>query len=243
MRSIDILGLATILLAAPLAAAGAQPPAEQPSASEAEQMLAELRTAVAAMREEMYRPGPLVTGWNAGGADPDAELRAAGADRHVFLLRLGDDPPGVIMLTNRGIRDFAPAEWQVVDSYGSASEPVESPTVQFSWLSPRYVIGTRGGGFRRHTVDCGTGIAHALLYEVPGETMTEEDEMARLMFRLALLAGEGVTTCTRWEGNRAAGWTGRALLPDGRSLPGLEGEDEERLTIVPAAPLAELMRR
>jgi len=242
MRSTTILTLAALLFtAAPPGAA--QTGAEPPSASGDEQMLAELRAAVAAMREEMFRPGPLVPGWNAGGADPDAELRAAGADRHVFLLRSGGDPPGVIMLSNRGIREFAPAEWQVVDSYGSATEPVEAPTVQFSWLSPRYVIGTRAGGFRRDTVDCGTGIAHALLYEVPGETMTEDDEMALLTFRLALLAREGVTTCTRWEGNRTAGWTGRPLLPDGRSLPGLEGGGEERLTIVPIAPLAELMRR
>lgn len=241
MRSIPILALSALLFAAPVPLA-AQPPAGQPSASD-EQMLAELRTAVAAMREEMFRPGPLVPGWNAGGADPDSELRAAGAERHVFLLRTTGEPPSVIVLTNRGIRDFAPPEWQVVDSYGSATEAVETPTVQFSWISPRYVIGTRAGGFRRDTVDCSGGIAHALLYEVPGETMTEDDEMALLTFRLALLARENVTTCTRWEGNRAAGWTGRSLLPDGRSLPGLEGQGEERMTIVPTAPLAELMRR
>lgn len=240
MRSIPILALTALLLAPP--AATAAQPAEQPPASE-EQMLAELRTAVAAMRDEMFRPGPLVPGWNAGGADPDSELRAAGADRHVFLLRTSGEPPSVIVLTNRGIRDFAPAEWQVVDSYGSATEAVETPTVQFSRLSPRYVIGTRAGGFRRDTIDCSAGIAHALLYELPGETMTEDDEMALLMFRLALLAREDVTTCTRWEGNRAAGWTGQPLLPDGRSLPGLQGQGEERLTIVPIAPLAELMRR
>lgn len=242
MRSIPILTLAAILLAAPAAAASAQPATEQPPASD-EQMVAELRAAVAAMREEMFRPGPLVPGWNAGGADPDSMLREAGTDRNAFLFRSAGEPPSVILLTSRGIRDFAPAEWRIVDSYGSAAEPVEAPTVQFSWMSPRYVIGTRGGGFRRDTIDCGTGVAHALLYEVPGEAMTEEDEMALLMFRLALLAREGVTTCTRWEGNRAAGWTGRSMLPDGRSLPGLQGEGEERLTIVPIAPIAELMRR
>ncbi|HEX8653760.1 MAG TPA: hypothetical protein VF693_00860 [Allosphingosinicella sp.] len=241
MRSMPLLTLAAILLAAS-PPANAQPATEQPPASD-EQMVAELRAAVAGMREEMFRPGPLVPGWNAGGADPDSDLRAAGADRNVFLFRSTGEPPSVILLTGRGIRDFAPAEWQIVDSYGSATEPVEAATVQFSWLSPRYVIGTRAGGFRRNTIDCGTGVAHALLYEVPGEAMTEEDEMALLTFRLALLAREGVTTCTRWEGNRAAGWTGRPLLPDGRSLPGLQGEGEERLTIVPIAPLPELMRR
>jgi hypothetical protein len=242
MRPIPILTLAALLAAVMPLSAAAQPAVEQPSASD-EQMVAELRAAVAGMREEMFRPGPVIPGWNAGGADPDSDLRAAGVDRNVFLLRSTGEPPSVIVLTDRGIRDFAPAEWQIVDSYGAAAEAVETPNVQFSWLSPRYVIGTRASGFRRDSVDCSGGIAHALLYEVPGETMTEEDEMALLTFRLALLAREGVTTCTRWEGNRAAGWTGRPLLPDGRSLPGLEGEGEERLTIVPTAPLAELMRR
>ena len=33
----------------------------------------------------MLRPGERVEGWDRGGADPDAELRALGADRHYFL--------------------------------------------------------------------------------------------------------------------------------------------------------------
>lgn len=242
MRRFSILLLFGLLAAAP-AAAAAKPTAEAPEAPSEAEVLAQLRAAVEAMRQELYRPGPLVPGWNVGGADPDRELLAAGADRHYFLLRAAGEPPSVIILSDRRIADFAPSAWRVVDSYGSATDAVERPFVQFSHLSPRFVIGTRANGFRRDNVDCSDGIAHALLYELPGETTTEEDEAAPMMFRLALLAMEGVTTCTRYEGSRAAGWSTRPLLPDGRSLPALEARGGERLSIVPAAPVDQLMQR
>lgn len=231
-----------LLLSACLAtAAAAKPTTEAPEPAAEEQALAELRAAVAAMREEMFRPGPLIPGWNAGGADPDSELIAAGADRHYFLLS-GDGSKTVMILTARAIADFAPPDWRVVDSYGAATDAVERPTIKFTAISPRYVVAARSSGFRRDNIDCSDRVAHALLFELPGETLSEEDEMAPLMFRLMLLAGEGVTTCTRWQGSRAAGWTPQQMLPDGRSLPAF-AEPGERLTIVPAAPIDELMRR
>ncbi|HEX9932467.1 MAG TPA: hypothetical protein VGB08_06445 [Allosphingosinicella sp.] len=243
MRAFSILLLSGALFAAAPGAAKPSVETEQPGdpAGE-EELLVQLRAAVGAMREEMFRPGPLVEGWNVGGADPDAELRAAGADRHAYLLEAEDGERSVVLLSDRRIADFAPAGWQVVDSYGSAADAVERPFVHFSYLSPRYVIATRANGFRRDDIDCTDRIAHALLYELPGETMTEEDEHAQMAFRLGLLAIEGVTACTRYTGNRAEGWSARPLLPDGRSLPALE-LPAERLRIVPLAPVDELMRR
>jgi hypothetical protein len=242
MRPFSILLLSGALLAAPPAAAKPTVEAAQPEESaDGRELLGQLRAAVAAMREEMFRPGPLVPGWNVGGADPDSELRAAGADRHVFLLEAEDGEKSVVLLTDRRIADFAPGSWQVVDSYGSADEAVERPFLQFSRLSPRYVIATRANGFRRDSIDCTDRISHALLYELPGETMSEEDENAGMAFRLGLLAVEGVTACTRYEGSRSEGWSARPLLPDGRSLPALE-QPAERLRVVPLAPVDELMR-
>ncbi|HYJ29618.1 MAG TPA: hypothetical protein VEW25_04680 [Allosphingosinicella sp.] len=242
MRRFSILLVSAAMLVAAPAAASAKPTIEQAEPAGDEEMLAQLQAAIAALRGELYAPGPAIPGWNVGGADPDAELLAAGADRHYFLLRAAGEPPSVIILTDRRIADFVPAEWQLVDSYGSALDSVERPFLQYSVLSPRYVIGTRANGFRRDNVDCSDRISNAHLYELPGETMTEEDESAQLLFRMGLLALEGMTTCTRYEGNRASGWSTRPLLPDGRSLPAIE-DPPERLTIVPAAPLAELMRR
>ena len=241
MRRFTIL-LFAAALAGMAAAAHAKPTTEAADPSDDAEVLAQLQAAVAGLREELYRPGPTIPGWNVGGADPDAELIAAGADRHFFLLRTDDGETSVVILTDRRIADFAPGAWRLVDSYGAATDAVARPFVQFSRLSPRYVIGTRANGFRRDSIDCSDRISHALLYELPGDSMTEEDEMAPMMFRLGLLAMEGGTTCTRYEGSRAEGWSARPLLPDGRSLPAL-AEPAERLTIVPAAPIDTLMRR
>jgi hypothetical protein len=236
----------TLLIAATLLAtqpAVASKPSTEPAEAAADQdALAQIRAAVEALRQEIFRPGPAIPGWNVGGADPDAELTAAGADRHYLLLRTDEGDRSVVILSDRRIADFAPAAWRVVDSYGSAVDAVDRPFLQFSFVSPRYVLATRANGFRRDNVDCTDRISHALLYELPGETMTADDEMAPIMFRLGLLAMEGVTTCTRYEGSRAEGWSARPLLPDGRSLPALE-EPAERVSIVPAAPIDELMRR
>jgi hypothetical protein len=242
MRPLTYLVSALLLAAAPFAEAASKPTVEAPEAAETEDIVEQLRAAVAALREEVFRPGPPIPGWNVGGGDPDAELAAAGADRHYLLLSSDDGEKSVVILTPRPIADFAPASWRVVDSYGSAADAVERPFVQFSPLSPRYVIATRANGFRRDTIDCSDRVAHALLYELPGTAMTEADEMSPMLFRLGLLAMEGMTSCTRYEGSRAQGWLARPLLPDGRSLPAL-AEPVERATIVPAAPVDELMRR
>ena len=241
MRRFTIL--VAFLAAVPAAAAPTTEREEQPAppCGEAD-MVAQLSAAVAALRQEMYRPGEAIPGWDRGGADPDSELIAAGADTHYFLMRSPTDGPSVVILSPRRIADFAPAGWRIVDSYGSAIDAVDRPFLQFSWVSPRYVIATRSNGFRRNNIDCSDRVAHALLYEVPGETMSEDDQAAPFYFRLALLAMEGQTSCTRYEGSRASGWRMRPLLPDGRSLPALEREGD-LLTIVEAGPVDALMRR
>lgn len=244
MRPLMILGVPALLIAAmPQPAAAAKPALEAPETAEAEEdIVAQLRAAVAALREELLRPGPVIPGWNVGGGDPDAEVIAAGAERNYLLLRSEDGEKSVAILTPRPISDFAPAGWRVVDSYGAAADAVDRPFVQFDTLSPRYVMAIRANVYRRDNIDCSDRISHAFLYELPGTEMTEEDEMAQMMFRLALLAMEGVTICTRYEGSRAEGWLARPLLPDGRSLPSL-AEPGDRATIVPAAPVDELLRR
>jgi hypothetical protein len=64
--------------------------------------------------------------------------------------------------------------------------------------------------------------------------------MMPLFFRLGLLAGEGQTVCTRYEGSRATGWRALNFTAEGRRLAALD-DDFERLTIVPAAPLERLL--
>lgn len=201
--------------------------------------LADMQRLVTQMRGQMFRTGAAVAGWNRGGANPDAELRRAGADRFYYRI---SKPSGdsVVILTDRPLASFAPAGWRVVDTYGDSASRAANPVVEFQALSDRSVVGLRAGSDRRGDVDCIDGIANAVLYERPEAQRSDEDATLPLLFRLVLLAGEGQTVCTRYEGNRETGWHGNSFTPDGHSLPELD-EAAERITIIPAAPVERLV--
>lgn len=227
--SLTLIAAAFALLAPP---AGAQETRGLPS-------LEDMQRIVTQMREQTYTPGAAVSGWDQGGANPDAVLRAAGVDRFYYLIhRTGGD--SVAILTDRAIGSFVPDGWRVVDTYGDSSTRVDNGVVQFEALSSRYVMAVRAGTTRRRDADCIAGLTNATLYERPGATAGDDDDTIPLFFRLGLLAAEGQTVCTRYEGSRAAGWRGRNFTTDGRSLPQLDDE-AERITIVPAAPIGRLI--
>jgi hypothetical protein len=228
------------VLAAPVAAQKPpSAPSEQEAAGDEQAMLAALQEAVAQLRSEMYAPGPAVANWNVGGADPDADLRRAGADDHYYLLTTADGTE-VAMLTRRPIADFAPAGWRVVDSYGSAAATLDNPVVQFIPLSAHYIMGVRADGRRVGSVDCTDPIENAVLYEVPDAPQTEDDETLPIFFRIALLASEDQSICTRYDRD-GEGYRMRTFLPDGRSLPQFD-HAEDRITIIPAGPIDRLLR-
>ena len=196
------------------------------------------RRALAELRERMLRPGERVENWDRGGANPDADLRAAGADDH-FFLNHGDDGTSVGILTTRPLADFAPAGWRVIDSYGSAAVRLQGPQLDFVPLSARYVFASRSQFRRRGDVDCTPGITNALLYEVPGAEAGPDDAAIPIMFRMLILATENQEICVRSEGDAARGYRSRAFLPDGRPLP--EMTDDGVTTIVPAGPIERLI--
>ena len=223
------------LMAGIAAAAPAQPNPEQDiQIGDAETF----RRALEDFRANLLRPGERVENWDRGGANPDADLRAAGAEDHYFLNR-GEDGTSVGILTARPLSDFAPARWRVVDSYGSAAAALQSPQLDFVALSARYVFASRGQFRRRGDVDCTPGVTNALLYEVPGAAAGPGDAAIPIMFRMLILALEGQEICVRSEGDSARGYRSRAFLPDGRLLPELSGES--LTTIVPAAPIDRLI--
>lgn len=228
------LAMAAALLALPCGLAA------QESRGEWDMSVADLRQMVERIRAEMYSPGERIPNWDRGGANPEADLRAAGADRHFFLLHsaTGD---AVAILTDRPLTSLAPAAWRVADTYGSAAIRIDNPVVQFESLSPRYVIGIRAGSARRNDADCIDSLANATLYERPEMPAAAEDQDIPLLFRLVLLAAEDQTVCTRYRGNREHGYHGVAFLPDGRTLPRLN-ESEELITIIPAGPVETLVR-
>jgi hypothetical protein len=71
----------------------------------------ELQSIVETTRAEMFRPGEYVEGWDRGGADPDADLRALGTDAHYFQSR---SPQGtsVVIVTTRPIAGYVPSRWR-----------------------------------------------------------------------------------------------------------------------------------
>jgi len=229
-----LMMIAAALLTIPPASAAAQE-----TQGEWNMDVAQLRAMVERMRTEMYQPGDRVAGWDRGGANPDADLRAAGAETHYYRIRRsGGD--SVVILTARPLGSFVPAGWRVVDTYGAAATRVDEPFVQFEALSPRYVIGLRAGSARRGDADCIDGITNAALYERSDVPATSADADIPLMFRLLLLASENQTVCTRYQGNSREGYRGISFLPDGRSLPALNRGDDH-IEIVPAAPIERLV--
>lgn len=230
---------ALLAVPAPVPAQLPEPP-EPPAEAQAQDLLAALREAVTTMRAEMFAPGPAVPGWDQGGADPDADLRRAGAEDHVFLISSGDGP-SVVLLTSRSIAAIAPAGWRAVDSYGSSAEPLANPFVQFLALTPRYVLALRANSRRVASVDCSDPVTNAILYEVPDAPASPRDEEMPIFFRIALLASEEQVVCSRYD-RVEGGYRVRAFRPDGRSLPRLDDE-QERIAIVPAAPIESLLKR
>lgn len=198
-----------------------------------------LRQAVEEMRSTLFRRGPRVEGWDIGGVDPDAELRARGSDRFYFLNR---DSAGtsVGIITQRPPSEFAPASWRVVDSYGSMTEDLTDPQLDFLAFSERYVMAMRSQFHRRRDVNCSTGIAGALLYELPDAPSAPGDETVPIMFRLILLAAGEQEVCVRTDGDGDTGYRSRMFTPDGYELPELN--DPQGVTIiVPAAPIDRLI--
>ncbi len=226
-----------VLIAASLLAVAAAPAASQEVTGF--MTLEQMQEAVARLRDQLFTPGDAMPGWNRGGADPDAVLRAAGADRFYYLIH-GSGGDAVAILTDRPLASFVPADWRVVDTYGDSAARAGNPVVQFEPLSDRYVMAVRASTERRGDVDCVTGIASAILYERPGRPAAPDDDAVPLLFRLGLLAIEDQIVCTRYEGDRSAGWRGRNFTREGRRLAALDDE-HERITIVPAAPLDRLI--
>ena len=233
MRAISRLLLPLLLLAAP-AAAPAQSDSGNPEAG-----FADLQAMVGQMRSQYYTPGEHVPGWDRGGADPNADLRAAGADSHYFAIVDGNGR-SVGILTSRPLSAFAPAGWRVIDTYGSSATRLDHPEIAFEMLSHRYAVGLRSNGRRARDVDCSDPIANATLYEIPGAPAHRDDDMIPVLFRVALLAAEGQVVCSRWEGNVRAGYRASSFTPDGHRLPALD-EDVETIRIVPAAPIDRLL--
>ena len=211
-----------------------------PSSRPADDPAEQIEAVIEEVRSVLFAPGEHVPGWDVGGANPDAEVRAMGADRYYQLSR-SEGSFGVTILTDRPIEDFAPRNWRVADSLGEAGAQLVNPQLDFHPLSDRYVIAGRTNTWEQNDVRCYRDSSHAILYEIPGAPERPDDGLIPFMFRVLLLIAERQTVCSRMDGNRRDGYQIRYFLPDGRSLPALSTADD-LTTIVPAAPIDQLIR-
>jgi hypothetical protein len=234
-------GLRNLLVAASLLFAPIGLPAAAQEMADAG-YLADFQAAVAEMRALLLRRGERVEGWDVGGADPDADLRAMGADRYYFLSRSASDD-SVTILTDRPISHYAPRGWRIADTYGGGAAPAGGGgQVDFMHLSARYVFASYSRAERRGDADCFADIDQAVLYEIPDAPEDEGDEMIPALFRMTILAMEGETICVRSDGDRRRGWRSRSFTPDGHALPEIDaGRENDVMTIVPAAPVDTLI--
>lgn len=238
--------IAMALLTAPIAAAPADVPTPlgEPATTEGAKADRDYEEAIRALREIMLPAGDRVENWDVGGADVEAAIRARGADGYYLLESDPSDGTTILsILTDRPIADFAPSEWRVAESHGSAETPVENPSVTFGYLTPRFVMSARAGSRRIGTADCTDRMSHAILYEVPGAPQTPEDEGMADMFRGIMVAMEGQTVCSRYDGSPEQGYSVRNFLPDGRRLLNPDRSiPAGRAAIVPAAPVDSLIK-
>lgn len=235
--------IAAALLAAPFAAASADVPTKlgEPEAAQAPDRA--LEDALRAMREAMFPAGERVEGWDVGGADIEAHVRALGADRHYVLESDASDGSALVgIFTDRPIADLAPPAWRVVESFGSAEAKLENPTLAFGYLSARYVLAARSANRRLGSAYCSDRMGHAILYDVPGAPATAGDEDMLEFVAGLMLAVEGQTVCSRYDGDPDKGYSVRNFFPDGRLLLNPDRSvPAGRATIVPAAPIDSLI--
>ena len=196
------------------------------------------------MRSRDYTPGEHVPGWDRGGADPDAELRAAGAESHYFRIRRHRRRQRRRSSTDAPARQPSrppPGGWSTPTARPRPGSTI--PSIQFETLSHRYVVGLAADTDRRGDVDCIDRITNATLYEHRARRRRADDDHdpAPVPGRCCS-PRRARSVCTPLRGqSRSTAGAAAPSLPDGRWLPALD-EGDDLITIVPAAPIERLRR-
>lgn len=228
---------ATLLIAA---TADAKNPAVAPHRTEEAQMLdAALNEAMG----EMMKPGPVQAGWDKGGVDLGALVAATpGGAAKNYVLSIDSDGARTITIIGGGsnLARIVPPDWQAVTSIGTAPSAGGGDDLSIGKIgSAHYFAGTAS---QRRVGDsfCAEPPTNGVLYKDPNKTESElPDAMVQAMFEMVVKRFDATTFCWRHDRD-GEGYRIRYFLPDGRTLPGLDAM-QERLSIVPAASLPELL--
>lgn len=227
---------AILLLALPAMAA----PSDSPEQLEAEQAIQE---AMDAAMSEMFRPGPVQRGWDRGGLDIYKLVESApGGAKGNILLSIDKDGDRSVTIIGAGDPGrIVPKNWKTVIRIGPAQAATGSGSLSISGFDARYFAAERdihrrvGDGF------CSSGTSGSELYENPDATAEGDipQELIPTFFRLSVQYLEAQPSCWRFDRD-GDGYKVTYFLEDGRTLPALNAYNE-RVTIVPARPVAELL--
>ncbi|HEY5721350.1 MAG TPA: hypothetical protein VIT45_03420 [Allosphingosinicella sp.] len=194
--------------------------------------------------EELARRALHVPGWNVGGADPYADLKAMGADRYYFANRR-DYGVSVTILTDRPLEDFTPKGWRLIGRDGAPSVGPGEPWINFiHLLSARYVLASSGRSIRVGDVACSGAKGELRLFEIPGARLSSDEPKRKWMIAMfgsmrSMMEAED-DGCTRYDGDRVRGYTSRNFLLDGRE-PSPSSNPTHKI-IVPACPIDKILK-
>lgn len=191
---------------------------------------------------QLLKPGPVRGDWRSGGVDIYALLETApGGTAKNYLLSIDKDGERSIEAVSVAKSAMpAPARWRPVIQSGAAQPAVATLTI-LHLSGPYFMIGWDGERQRVGDAFCNGGISGAQLYSDPDITADAElpAHLVPTVFNSMVRRFKDVKLCWRYD-RQGDGYAVFYFLEDGRTLPGMD-QAAERVTIVPAAPLQDLL--
>lgn len=224
-----------------LAGAATATPSNDPAYSEQNQAI---QAAMDAAMAELMRPGPRQDGWDKGGVDIYGLAESApGGTAANYLLEVDrEGERSVVIIHAEDPGRHIPERWKSLLHAGSSKEPAGAHVLTFARIDgPFYLAGWEN--FRRvGDAFCSLGNIGGELYESADQAI--ETELPRAMIPAIFLATakrlEEQPMCWRYDRD-GDGFKVTYFLEDGRTLPGLN-EYKERVTLVPAGPIDQLLK-
>lgn len=230
--------LSAALLATPAAA-------QEQLAPVPDELKAVIQDTISATEVKLFRPGPLEADWSKGGVDLKSAIAGKpGGLTGNYLLSIDDEGrPSIWIYSSAPVTSFVPSSWKRIARIGDPDAGGPESVLAFGGLEGPYYVVTRGTEKRVGDASCASAPIGADLYKAPGGRNSEVEmplEVAKLAFEALIAMGSKYSVCEKFEA-AVDGYTVRYFFEDGRSLPGMD-EGKERISIVPAQPVAELLK-
>jgi hypothetical protein len=237
MVRIFIFSASLLLLAGPASAT----PSDDPSQLEQHQAFQAVMDEAMA---EFMRPGPKQEGWDKGGVDIYRILDSdPGGRRQNYLLSIDKDGDRDITVVDADASGtYVPKSWTLVLREGQAQRQGAANLTLGNLDGTFYIVGWDKE--RRHgDAFCSAGGLGGELYEASGEAAPPEipRSMIPAVFSATVTRLKDASMCWRFD-RHGDGFRVTYFLEDGSTLPTLNSF-EERVTIVPASVIEELLKK